>query len=69
MKKQIQKKLSVNKINIAKITSAEVYQIKGGTLTDVTGANHACTDGCPYITCHRSFLWLQTITIVLSNLG
>ena len=47
MKKQIQKKLSVNKINIAKITSAEVYQIKGGTLTDVTGANHGCTDGCP----------------------
>ncbi|WP_298519760.1 hypothetical protein [uncultured Kordia sp.] len=47
MKRQTQKKLSVCKINIAKINSADTFQIKGGTLTDLTGANHGCTDGCP----------------------
>lgn len=47
MKKQIQTKLSICKTSIARMNTIDTFQIKGGTLTDVTGANHGCTDTCP----------------------
>ncbi len=47
MKKQSRKRLPLRKISIAKINTIHVLQIKGGTLTDVTGENHGCTTDCP----------------------